>query len=622
MERGCLSAVTQRFAILSWITFLLAIAGIGCGQNGSDSVSVAEKPGVASAPATPVFTRDIAPLIYKNCATCHRPGESAPFDLLTYTDVRKHAKLIAEVTRDRYMPPWLPVHGVNRFEGARWLSDGEIATIGRWVEQGMVEGDAADLPDRPEFTNGWQLRQPDLIVTLPDPFVVDADSGDVYRNFVVPISVQQARYVQALEFRPGDTRSVHHAFMLVDSSAASRQLDEDDPGAGFGGMNTGLGAHSPGGHFISWQPGKRPSEVPKGMAWRLAPGTDLVLQLHMQATGREENVQPSVGFFFTDEAPTLFPYKLVLRSTKIDILAGSADFSFKASYQLPVPVNAMAVIPHAHYLGKKLHAYAMLPDGSKQWLLRIDDWDFNWQGDYRYQEPLRLPKGSTIVQHFTYDNSAKNPLNPNIPPERVRYGLNTTDEMGEFWIQVLPDSPADAKLLNRDYGKYALLKRVEELRGRVKRDSQDAEAWKELGKSLMAVGTTEEARASLRKAVQLDSKLADAHYLLGMTFVREQKMDTARDAFLACLARNPNHGAANNGLGIIALQSNRLPMARDFFQRAVNADPENATTVTNLARVLLQLNQRNQAIALFEKAVSLQPQNQALNAELQAARSR
>lgn len=620
MKGAGLLEISYRSLFINLIACLAAIAALGCAQK-EEVKGEEEKDNAPALVQQPVFTRDIAPVIYKNCSPCHRPGESAPFDLLTYSDVRKHAKLIAEVTGDRYMPPWLPAHGVNAFAGERWLSDDKIELIGRWVEQGMPEGDASELPGMPQFVEGWQLREPDLVVTLPEPFELGADASDVYRNFVVPIPLQEARYVEALEFRPGDTRSVHHAFMLVDSSKASQKLDQAEPGPGFGGLNTGPGAHSPGGHFISWQPGKIPSKVPEGMSWRLAPGTDLVLQLHMQSTGREEKVQPSVGFYFTDEAPTKFPYKLVLRSTDIDIPAGSDDFSFEAKYKLPVPVSVLAVIPHAHYLGKKLHAYALLPDGSKQWLLRIDDWDFNWQGDYRYQKPLRLPKGTTVVQHFSYDNSADNPFNPNSPPRRVRYGLNTTDEMGEFWIQVLPDNPADAKILNRDYGKYALKMRVEDLRQRVRLNGRDADAWQELGKSLMAVGTTEEARKCLLEAIKVDAGPAEPHYLLGMTYAREKQMETARNFFLQCVARDRDHAAANNGLGIIALQSNRLPMARDFFQRAVDGDPENATIVTNLARVLLQLNERDQAITLFEKAVSLQPQNQQLRLELNRARA-
>ncbi|MCB1100322.1 MAG: tetratricopeptide repeat protein [Verrucomicrobiae bacterium] len=611
-----------------WIAVIAAVGMTACGDDGSGE-NVAEPNSIpdrqtseASAPESPVFTRDVAPLIFNHCSPCHRPGESAPFDLLTYADVRKHSKLIAEVTRDRYMPPWLPAHGVNAFVGERWLSDVEITTIGRWVDQGTIEGDTADLQDPPKFVEGWQLREPDLIVTLPEPFMMPADSGDVYRNFVVPIPLDAARYVQALEFRPGDTRAVHHAFMLIDSSDASRKLDAADAAPGFGGMSTGTGARSPGGHFISWQPGKVASESPEGMAWRLAPGTDLVLQLHMQATGREEKVQPSVGIYFTSERPTLFPYKLVLRSTEIEIPAGDKDFSFETSYMLPVPVNVLAVIPHAHYLGKKLHAFATLPDGSKQWLMRIDDWDFNWQGDYRYEKPLRLPKGTTLVQQFSYDNSSENPRNPNDPPKVVRYGLNTTDEMGEFWIQVLPDNPEDTEILNRDYGRYAIVQRAKELRLQLKSEPRNAEIWKELAKSTMAIGTTDEARSQLQKALQLDGRLAEAHYLLGMTYAREQQMDKARSAFLNCLASEPDHAAANNGLGIIAQQSNMLPLARSFFQRAVDSDPENATTVINLARILGRLGEQDQAVLYYEKAIALQPQNASLPQELNALRAR
>ena len=611
-----------RFWIVAVVAAILPGCGDGSGPGAAPVEAIPERQTSKTVPESPVFTRDVAPIIFNHCSPCHRPAESEPFDLLSYADVRKHSKLIAEVAGDRYMPPWLPAHGVNRFVGERWLSDVEIATIASWVKQGTVEGDAAELPELPKFLEGWQLRQqPDLVVTLPEPFVMPADGGDVYRNFVVPIQLDAARYVEAIEFRPGDSRAIHHAFTLVDSSDASRKLDAADQGAGFGGMSTGSGAHSPGGHFISWQPGKVATKVPKGMAWRLAPDTDLVLQLHMQTTGREEKVQPSVGFYFTNEKPTLFPYKLVLRSTDIEIPAGDSDYSFEASYRLPVSVNVLGVIPHAHYLGKKLHAFATLPDGSKQWLMRIDDWDFNWQGDYRYEKPLRLPKGSTLVQRFSYDNSAGNPRNPNNPPKAVRYGLNTTDEMGEFWIQVLADNPQDTEALNRDYGRYAIEQRAKELRVQLANEPRNAETWKELGKATMAIGTAEEARAHLQKALQLDSRLAEAHYLMGMTYARENQMEKARIAFLSCLGSEPNHSAANNGLGIIAQQNNMLPMARSFFQRAVDSDPENATTVINLARILRKLGDLDAALPYYEKAISLQPQDASLQQELNTIRA-
>ena len=271
--------VRASFEYRFWMVAVVAALLPACGDGGGPGPSagpaevIPERQTSKVAPQSPVFTRDVAPIIFNHCSPCHRPGESAPFDLLGYADVRKHSKLIAEVTGDRYMPPWLPEHGVNDFVGERWLSDGEIATIARWVEQGTAEGDAAELPALPKFVDGWQLRQqPDLVVTLPEAFVMPADGGDVYRNFVVPIPLDVARFVEAIEFRPGESRAIHHAFTLVDSSDASRKLDAADQGAGFGGMSTRLGSAQSGWalhQLAAWQSGY---ESPKGDGMAAGPG--------------------------------------------------------------------------------------------------------------------------------------------------------------------------------------------------------------------------------------------------------------------------------------------------------------------------------------------------------------
>ena len=220
--------------------------------------------------ATVTFNRDIAPIVYRSCIVCHRPGESAPFSLLTYTEARKRAGLITALTTSRVMPPWLPARGGIEFLGERGLSDEEIALIRLWVEQGAAEGDAADLPPLPEFTRGWQLGEPDLILTMEDAFSVPAEGFDVYRNFVLPIPVSTPRWVKAVELRPGNPRVVHHAVMQVDRSRSSRRRDEEDAGPGFSGMDL-AGSEAPGGQSLGWTPGKLPI-VDERFAWRLGTG--------------------------------------------------------------------------------------------------------------------------------------------------------------------------------------------------------------------------------------------------------------------------------------------------------------------------------------------------------------
>jgi tetratricopeptide (TPR) repeat protein len=580
-----------------------AVVLTGCREKRADSTPVA----VTAAPEHPTFTRDIAPILFKNCVTCHRPGESAPFNLLTYDDARKKAKTIVEVTGSGYMPPWLPVAGYGEFDGERRLSGIEIETLRRWHAQGMREGEGKDLPALPRFTTGWQLGEPDLVVGLPESFVLPAEGRDVYRNFVVPIPVDAPRYVSAMEFRPDNPAVVHHAFMLIDTTSESRRLDAQDLEPGFEGMNVGAGAQSPQGHFISWQPGKVARRSPPGMAWRLAPRTDLVLQVHMKPSGKAERLDPKVGFCFTDQPPTRTPFKLVLTSDEIDIPAGEESWHFEQRFRLPVAVQVLGILPHAHYLGKQLHAFAILPDGSKRWLLRIDDWDFNWQGDYRYAEPVALPKGSVLVQHFTYDNSAKNPRNPHQPPQRVRRGTQTTDEMGELWFQLLPADQPDLKLLNRDVVRYTAERRAGELERRVAAGRASPHDLTELGRVLIPLGRTDDAIRWLRQSIAAEPRDAEAHYLLGFLLAQRNESEPAKRSLERAIDIRPEHAAALNGLGLLHLAGNDTGRAVDLFRQAAAADPQNPTPLTNLARALIAAGRSAEAQDVLQRALTLEP---------------
>jgi hypothetical protein len=235
---------------------------------------------------TVTFNRDVAPILYRNCSTCHRPGESGPFSLLTYDDAKRHAKLLAEVTRTGFMPPWLPAPGDFKFADERRLTAEQIAILSKWVAQGAVEGDPRDLPPKPQFPAGWQMGEPDLILKAEKPYTLSATGGDQYWNFVLPVPLQTARWVKAVEIRPADKRLVHHANLLIDSARTARQL-ESAPGSGFAGMEISLESETfePDSHFLFWKPGSSPYVEPDGMAWRLDPGTDLVMNVHLQAGG-------------------------------------------------------------------------------------------------------------------------------------------------------------------------------------------------------------------------------------------------------------------------------------------------------------------------------------------------
>ena len=393
-----------------------------------------------SNPPQVTFNRDIAPIIFHACANCHRPGESAPFALLTYADVKKHARQIAEVTRTRNMPPWLPVPQELTFADEMRLPDAEITLIQKWVDDGAMEGAAPDLPPQPKFVEGWQLGTPDLILTAEKPLVLSPQGTDAYWNFVFPLPIQETRWVKAVEIRPGDKRYVHHANILVDRAESLRRR-EVAPGAGFGGMEIRIESQvfDPDSHLLFWKPGTVPYVEPDGMALRLDKGTDLILNTHLQPSGKPEIIQPSIGLYFTSQPATKLPMLLQLENdTKLDIPAGTKGFLVADEFTLPVDVQLLAIYPHAHYLGKDIQAFAVLPNGTSKTLIHIPQWNLNWQAVYRYAEPVLLPKGTRVALRYVYDNSDENPLNPNQPPQRVLAGNRSSDEMCHLWLQVLP----------------------------------------------------------------------------------------------------------------------------------------------------------------------------------------
>ena len=393
-----------------------------------------------AAPAAPVtFSKDVAPILFDRCGACHHPDGIAPFSLITYEAARQRASLVALVTKRRQMPPWKSEPGYGEFVGHKNLTDAEIDLLQRWAASGAPEGDPKDLPPTPAWTAGWQLGQPDDVVSLGKPFIVPADGPNFSRTFIMPVSNPTVRYVKGLEFRPGNPAAVHHANIRV---TTVRAID--------GSINRSRGpsklafeAVYPDGHFLGWTPGQVAPLLPKGLAWRLEAGADLVVEIHFVPTGKPESVTPSIGLFYTDEPPERTPTMLRLGKQTIDIPAGQRDYVTTDSFVLPVDVEVLAVQPHAHYRAHEVVGTATLPDGTTKPLIYIKDWDFLWQHVYRYVTPLSLPKGTTLSMRITYDNSAANPRNPQLPPVRVRWGQQSTEEMGDIWVQLLARDERD-----------------------------------------------------------------------------------------------------------------------------------------------------------------------------------
>jgi|RhiMethySRZTD1v2_1073278.scaffolds.fasta_scaffold02211_6 mono/diheme cytochrome c family protein len=394
--------------------------------------------------ARPTFSETIAPIVYANCVSCHRPGEAAPFALISYDDVRNRGALIATVTQARYMPPWQATHGYGDFDGERRLTDAQIEAISTWVKNGMPPGDPARMPALPKFTDGWQLGTPDLILQMPEEFDVPASGPDIFRNFVIPSGLTEDRWVRAVEFRPSARKVVHHALFASVGGGAFASVNGKDGRPGFRGLAP-IGANPAiqGGPLGGWAVGATPRFLPDGQALPMGKGSDFIVQMHFHPSGKAERERSTIGLYFAEKAPERRLRVLQLPGlfgigAGIDIPAGEKSYVISRSATLPVDVKIYLANPHAHYLGKEFKATATLPDGSTRPLLWIQNWDFNWQDGYNYKEPVILPKGTRVDVTISYDNSATNPRNPSSPPQRVWWGEESTDEMGSIGFGLVP----------------------------------------------------------------------------------------------------------------------------------------------------------------------------------------
>ena len=385
------------------------------------------------------FAGQIAPLIYANCSACHREGETAPFSMMNYAEIRKHAKQIADVTTRRIMPPWRAQHGQGDFLGERQLSEDQIALIQQWVSQDCPEGDPAAAPKPPQFPAGWQLGEPDLIVKMAEPYTLAATGRDDYQCFVIPITVPAGKYIRAVEYRPGNRKVVHHALLtsLKHDFAVMKLILGNNNGKSFSSGLVAPGERLAGPLGI-WTPGWESQPLPEGFAAAWPAGCDLVLQLHLHPSGKPETEQSSVGFYFTDQKPRGKLRSMVMLDKDVNIAPGDAHYATHKSFVLKEAADAYGLFPHMHLLGRTVRVTATFPDGSTRAMLSINDWDFNWQNYYQYATPLRLPAGTRLDADWTFDNSAANPANPSQPPRRVTFGEQTTNEMAALILDVIP----------------------------------------------------------------------------------------------------------------------------------------------------------------------------------------
>jgi Flp pilus assembly protein TadD len=555
------------------------------------------------------FARDVAPIIFGRCASCHRPTGPAPFSLLTYADVRQRARQIADVTERRYMPPWKAQPPPEGFVGQQQLSDAEIDVLRRWAAAGAPEGNRFDLPDAPTFPASWQLGTPDLVVTLDRAYALGPGPGDAFRIFAIPIPVTKPRFVVGLEFLPGNPRVVHHANIRIDRTRQSRELDDRDPAPGYDGLMP-RSAEYPEGHFLGWTPGQIAPLVQPDMAWRLDPGTDLVVQLHMLPSGAAEDVKPVIGIFFSDVPPSRTPTILRLGSQGIDIPAGARAHVIADSYVLPADVVLHAVQPHAHYRLKQVRGTATFPDGSERSLIAIDDWDFRWQHVYRYERPIALPKGTRLSMRYTYDNSAANPRNPEVPPRRVRWGQRSFDEMGDLWFQFVAATAGDRALLVSEIQQKMTAEDVIGLETMLDDNPTDAELHDDVAMLYLALGRAAEAVTHFRATTSLRPGVAAAHFNLATALTIAGQLDAAVDQYREALRLRDDYASAHNNLGTVLAAQGRIATAIEHFRAAVRHDAGNAPAHRNLAWYIATSPsttpaEHREAVVAAERAVRL-----------------
>jgi hypothetical protein len=554
----------------------------------------------------PTFARDIAPIVYQYCASCHHsndPSEfcgTTAFSLLSYENVKQYAAAIAVVTRSHAMPPLLPEAGYGDFVGEHRLSDSQIQLISQWVRDGAPAGPASEIPPAPHFTEGWQLGQPDMVLESTRSFPIPASGPDVFWNFVFSPSLKATRYVRAIEVRPGsDLELVHHANVILDPRRSGR-YQEVEPGAGFPGMDLEL-EHSPfdiPSHFLYWKPGGAPWVEPDGLEWKLDPGTDLVLNAHFMPNGRPEEVKPSIGLYFTDKPPNRFPMLIELENDDaLDIPAGDHDFVVSDDFRLPMDADVLAVYPHAHYLGHLLEGYATLPNGGRKWLIRIPGWNPSWQAVYHYREPVFLPKGTVISMRYHYDNSSANPRNPYSPPRRVQGGNQSTDEMAHLWFQVLPRGTGDGRIEI----ETALLEH------RVAKYRDDVPSRISLGALMLARFNAAGATTVLQQAVRIEPKQEEARRLLGMALNGVGRSSEAIGQFRVAVELKPDDARARYSLARALVKSGKFDEALENFREVAAADPRNAQLRDDFGELLMQQGQPARALEQFNAALALDP---------------
>jgi tetratricopeptide (TPR) repeat protein len=460
------------------------------------------------------------------------------------------------------------------------------------------------MPPVPRPGSGWQLGVPDLVVEMDRPYVVAAGGDDIYRHFVIPVPVPERRFVTAWELRADNAPVLHHATMEIDRTGMSRHLDMEDPAPGY----EGLIAHTtmaPDGYFLDWAPGHTPYRAPDGMAFPIEPGSDLVVMLHLRPGGMPQPVQVKVAFYFSDTPPTRVPALFRLTRQDLDIPAGDSQYVVSNSFRTPVDLDLFTVQPHAHNVAREIEGFAVLPDGTRTPLLYVKDWDFNWQGVYRYAQPVFIPAGSTVTARWIYDNSTANPRNPNQPPRPVRFGQRTSDEMAELWFQVVPRNANDRAVLTRSLHAHLLPENIKGYEMMIRAEPDNASLHDDVALLYAEAGTIDGVADHFAASARIRPESPRAQYNLGSARLLQGRREEARSAFERAVALDPAYANAHRALGTVLYRDGRFDEAARAYERAIELAPDDVSARHNYGVLLHAQGRIVDAIAQYEAALRI-----------------
>lgn len=521
------------------------------------------------------------------------------------------------------------------------------------MNTGMVKGDAAAAPPEPHYDANWMQGKPDLVLKVAQPYTLPAGGTDVFRNIILPYPLQQTHYVRAMEIRPGAPQVVHHANVVVDRTESLRRQHPVDWENGVPGMELMIDAGNrfdPDSHFLFWKPDSPALIEPKGMPWRLDPGNDLILNIHLKPSGKPETLEAQIGLYFTPDPPVDQPMLLTLeRDDALDIPPGDANFVVEDSLTLPVDVEVFGIYPHAHCLGRDMQGWAILPDGEKKWLVWIRNWDIDRQSVYHYEEPLTLPHGTVLHMRYTYDNSATNVHNPHTPPVRVRAGNRSEDEMAHLWLQVLPiNVPADgpdprlqleeswmrSRLSRTPNDQVSLYNLAAALAGQGKfteavaiyeRELQlspkDVRTLTALGAAYDGAGEWQRALDLYRSVVDSSREACDARFDLANLELRHEQWNGAEKDFRNQIHACPEDAEMHAGLAVALVGEGSNDLAQAEFRRSLELSPDNLPSLLGLAQLELRSDRADAAAELLQRAVQKDPHSVEAHEQLARARA-